>query len=142
MLNIRQLAWDRKLDQSDMASILQCSQPTISHYYTGRREISRVHLARLVEHFGEDVISAYDITQEEYASLCRYSVRTGNVVGNVVTGDYNRVGDVSAENVEIKETISIPSEVINSEGGYPYPGYNPPTQCAYHNRHRRDVSED
>lgn len=116
MLNLRQLAWDRNLDQADMAAILQCSQPTISHYYTGRREVSRAHLARLVEHFGEDVISAYDITPQEYASLGRYSVRTGNVLGNVVTGDYNRVGEVTAENIEIKETISIPSEVINSEG--------------------------
>lgn len=116
MLDIKKLAFEHRLDQASLASIMQCTQPTVSYYYTGKRDISRSHWARLIDHFGEDVISKYIVSEDEFFAQARYSVRTGNVVGNVVTGDFNRVGDVSAENVEIKETISIPSEVINSEG--------------------------
>ena len=116
MLNLKKLAFDLRLDQASLANIMQCTQPTVSHYYNGKRDISRTHWARLIDHFGEDVISSYIVSEDEFFAQARYSVRTGNVVGNVVTGDYNRVVDVSAENVEIKETISIPSEVINSEG--------------------------
>ena len=116
MLNLKKLAFDHRLDQASLANIMQCTQPTVSHYYNGKRDISRNHWTRLIDHFGEEVISSYIVSEDEFFAQARYSVRTGNVLGNVVTGDYNRVGEVTAENIEIKETISIPSEVINSEG--------------------------
>ena len=117
MLDIKKLAFDHRLDQASLASIMQCTQPTVSYYYTGKRDISRTHWARLIDHFGEDVISSYIVSEDEFFAQPRYSFRTGNAAGSDVAMDNNRIGaDIIHEEIEIKETITISPDVINQEG--------------------------
>lgn len=126
MLNIKKLAYDHDLDQISLAEIMECTQPTVSHYYNGKRDISRPHLKKLVAHFGEDVVAQYIVSEEEFFAQARYNIRTGNVGGNVVAGNNNRVGVPTPkhEDVELidedephlKETVIIGPEIINQPG--------------------------
>lgn len=110
MLNIKKLAYDHDLDQISLAEIMECTQPTVSHYYNGKRDISRPHLKKLVAHFGEDVVAQYIVSEEEFFAQARYNIRTGNVGGNVVAGNNNRVGvpEPKNEDVEVIATIEVP----------------------------------
>lgn len=115
MLNIKKLAYDHDLDQISLAEIMECTQPTVSHYYNGKRDISRPHLKKLVAHFGEDVVAQYIVSEEEFFAQARYNIRTGNVGGNVVAGNNNRVGcsDQKHEDVEtIEEDAIVISEPV------------------------------
>lgn len=115
MLNIRKLAYDHGLKQEDLADLLSCSQSVISTYYNAGRPISRKHMQMLVSRFGKELLDRYDISSEEFYAQPRYNIRTGNVGGNVVAGNNNRVGwsDQKHEDVEtIEEDALVISEPV------------------------------
>lgn len=110
MLNVRELARDFNLRQEDLAQLLDCSQSVISTYYNAIRPVSRKHLQKLTEHFGEEVMKKYNITADAFFAQPRYVIRTGEVGGNVVAGNNNRVGvpEPKSEDVELIEAIEVP----------------------------------
>lgn len=126
MLNIRKLAQDYSLKQEDLADLLSCSQSVISTYYNAGRPISRKHMRILVEHFTQSVLDKYEVTTEEFFAQPRYNISTGNVGGNVVAGNNNRVGVptpkredvelIDEDEPQLKETVILGPEIINQPG--------------------------
>ena len=61
MVNLKQLMFDRGINQTSLAEILGVTQPTVSKLIKGVQEFQKYQLDALEEYFGEDVIKAYYI---------------------------------------------------------------------------------
>lgn len=61
MVNLKQLMFDRGINQTSLAEILGVTQPTISKLIKGVQDFQKYQIDALVEYFGEDVIKAYTI---------------------------------------------------------------------------------
>ena len=62
MVNLRQLMFDKGINQTSMAEILGISQPTVSKLINGTQEFQRYQIDALEKYFGSEVIKAYNIT--------------------------------------------------------------------------------
>ena len=61
MVNLKQLMFDRGINQTSLAEILGVTQPTVSKLIKGVQEFQKYQLDALEKYFGEDVIKAYYI---------------------------------------------------------------------------------
>ncbi len=61
MVNLKQLMFDRGINQTSLAEILGVTQPTVSKLIKGVQDFQKYQIDALVEYFGEDVIKAYTI---------------------------------------------------------------------------------
>lgn len=59
MVNFRQLMFDKGLNQNDLAQIWGISQSLVSKVIRGERGIPSYYIDKLIEHFGENVITQY-----------------------------------------------------------------------------------
>lgn len=64
MIDLRRLAFDKGLGQKELGDILNIAQSQVSLMINGRRDITQAHIDLLIEHFGEDVIRHYIISDE------------------------------------------------------------------------------
>lgn len=61
MVDLKQLMFDRGINQTSLAEILGVTQPTVSKLIKGVQEFQKYQLDALEKYFGEDVIKAYYI---------------------------------------------------------------------------------
>lgn len=59
MIQLKQLMFDKGLNQNDLAQILNISQSLVSKIVRGERGVPAYYEERLTAHFGEDVIKKY-----------------------------------------------------------------------------------
>lgn len=82
MLNLKQLAKDRWLTQVDIAKILNVQQSKISELMNRPERIRPEIIAKLVDHFGEDVVNSYmtpptpPLGAEQDAKVTIYDAKT------------------------------------------------------------------
>lgn len=111
MLNLRQFAFDYGLKQWEIAEVIGVDRSVVSLMMKGARKITRVHLDRLVERFGADVIAKYDI--EEFVPQTKTAEVT--IIPQTVVDDIkDELSQPKAEDAEIIEPLeAIP--VISTE---------------------------
>lgn len=118
MLRLKQLAFDLSLKQREIADIIGVDQSVVSLMMNGRRNITKQHLDRLIERFGADVISKYDIDEfEPQTRSAEVTILPASVVDDIKTElsqpKPEVVETIDGEEVEIKETVIISPEVVN-----------------------------
>lgn len=69
MVNLKQLMFDKEINQTSLAEILGVTQPTVSKLIKGVQEIQKYQLDALVEYFGEEVIKAYSMPDKPLESI-------------------------------------------------------------------------
>lgn len=62
MIDIKALMFDMSLSQRQLAEIMNTSQSEVSQIANANRRILRKHIDGLIEHFGEEVVSKYRIS--------------------------------------------------------------------------------
>lgn len=62
MIDIKALMFDMSLSQRQLAEIMNTSQSEVSQIANANRRILRKHIDGLIEHFGEEVVSRYRIS--------------------------------------------------------------------------------
>lgn len=65
MINLKQLMFDKGLNQLKLGKILKIKQPEVSKLINGRRDINETITNLLIEHFGKDTIDAYTTTYDK-----------------------------------------------------------------------------
>ena len=71
MVNVKQLMFDKGLNQSDLANIWGISQSLVSKVIRGERSMPAYYIDKLVEHFGEDVIQQYTIPDKPFEAIAQ-----------------------------------------------------------------------
>lgn len=71
MVNLKQLMFDRGINQTSLAEILGVTQPTVSKLIKGVQEFQKYQLDALEEYFGEDVIKAYTIPNKPFEAFTK-----------------------------------------------------------------------
>ncbi len=71
MVNFKQLMFDKSLNQSDLAQIWGVSQSLVSKVIRGERGVPEYYIAKLVEHFGDDVINQYTIPDKPFEGITK-----------------------------------------------------------------------
>lgn len=69
MVNLKQLMFDRGINQTSLAEILGVTQPTVSKLIKGVQEFQKYQLDALEEYFGEDVVKAYTIPNKPFEGI-------------------------------------------------------------------------
>lgn len=108
MLNLRQFAYDYNLKQREIADIIGVDQSVVSLIMKGVRKITRIHLDRLIERFGEQTIAAYDVEEDELnvpTRTAQVSIIPTHVVDAVREEARKEDADPKPEDAEIIETL-------------------------------------
>lgn len=71
MVNFKQLMFDKGLNQSDLAQIWGVSQSLVSKVIRGERGVPEYYIAKLVEHFGDDVINQYTTPDKPFEGITK-----------------------------------------------------------------------
>lgn len=69
MINLKQLIFDKGLNQSDLANILGISQSLVSKIIRGERGMPEYYIERLFTHFGRDVLNKYTTPDKPFAPI-------------------------------------------------------------------------
>lgn len=109
MLVLKQLAKDYEVTQKDLASILNIAQPEVSKMMNGFREIRPDHIALLEARFGKEVVSAYNLSDEEYDAWRNRASKA--IQATIIPAEV--VESVKAD-VEEAESIPILSEDLST----------------------------
>lgn len=111
MLNLRQFAYDYNLKQREIADIIGVDQSVVSLIMKGVRKITRIHLDRLIERFGEQTIAAYDVEEDELNMPTR-TAQVSIIPTHVVDAVRNDLEEQKREDVDIVEDAIIISEPV------------------------------
>lgn len=71
LIDLRRLAFDKNLNQSELGEILRIAQTQVSLMMNGRRDITQTHINLLVEHFGAETITKYALSEDAVAAVTR-----------------------------------------------------------------------
>lgn len=110
MINIKRLAFDKSLNQTELGEILGLPQPEVSKIMNSRRDITQAHIDRLTEHFGQDTISQYIIPDEAIEMMQRPTSRS--IQASIIPAEV--IEEVKAE-IEEAESVPVVPEVIASK---------------------------
>ena len=125
MLDLKTLAFDRGIGQKEIGEIIGVAQSQVSAMMNGKRVIRLEHIARLYEAFGKEVVDSY--IREGNPTLPYRTIATifhadeieevkKDIRDEMRNPKREDIETIDAEEVEIKETIIIRSEVLNQEG--------------------------
>lgn len=103
MVNIKQLIKDKGISQVELSRLLNEHTSVVSLLVNGKRELTEAHLARLVEIFGEEVISQYD-------GLTDYEVAEKDVMVNIK----GIITDFNLTQTDIAKIMGEPQSVIST----------------------------
>ena len=71
LIDLRRLAFDKNLNQSELGEILRIAQTQVSLMMNGRRDITQTHINLLVEHFGAETIAKYTMSEDVIEAVRR-----------------------------------------------------------------------
>lgn len=71
MINLKQLMFDRGINQTSLAEILGVSQPTVSKLIKGVQDFQKYQLDALEKYFGEEVVKAYIIPDKPFEGIIK-----------------------------------------------------------------------
>lgn len=103
MVNIKQLIKDKGISQVELSRLLNEHTSVVSLLVNGKRELTEAHLARLVEIFGEEVISQYD-------GLTDYEVAEKDVMVNIK----GIITDFNLTQTDIAKIMGEPQSVVST----------------------------
>lgn len=103
MVNIKQLIKNKGISQVELSRLLNEHTSVVSLLVNGKRELTEAHLARLVEIFGEEVISQYD-------GLTDYEVAEKDVMVNIK----GIITDFNLTQTDIAKIMGEPQSVIST----------------------------
>lgn len=103
MVNIKQLIKDKGISQVELSRLLNEHTSVVSLLVNGKRELTEVHLARLAEIFGEEVISQYD-------GLTDYEVAEKDVMVNIK----GIITDFNLTQTDIAKIMGEPQSVVST----------------------------
>ena len=110
MVNLKQLMFDRGINQTSLAEILGVTQPTVSKLIKGVQEFQKYQLDALEEYFGEDVIKAYYIPNKPVEGITQ--------TAEVTFYDAEAIEEMRQEikeEIEVVESFPVlPEEVTTS----------------------------
>lgn len=109
-INIKQLMWDKGLTQTDIADIMGVNQSVVSKFIRGIRTPLKHHIDKMIEHFGEEVIKYYSLSEDAFkpqTQLSEVTIFDAEVVEEI---RQEIKEEIKAE--EIKKTIVLPSSII------------------------------
>lgn len=106
MIDLKRLAFENNLNQSELGKILALPQPEVSKMINGRRDIKPEHIDILVERFGEEVVKSY-MVDDEIADIF-HTPQSRQVTAEIIPAEI-----VEEIKEEIKEEEAIP--IISSE---------------------------
>ena len=87
MIDLKALMFDKSLSQRELAEIMNTSQSEVSQIANAKRRILRKHIEGLIDHFGEDTISQYMVSDKPQADYTNDSnVATATLVAD--NGEY------------------------------------------------------
>ena len=105
LIDLRRLAFDKNLNQSELGEILRIAQTQVSLMMNGRRDITQTHINLLVEHFGAETIAKYALSEDAVAAVTRPIAR--QTEATIVPA--NVVEEAKAEAIEeYKAEESVP----------------------------------
>lgn len=117
MIDLKRLAFDNGLGQTELGEILGIKQSQVSLMVNGRRDITPAHINLLINYFGKETVDSY-IIDDSIIDLHR-TPQARAVQGTIIPAEV--VEEVKAEAIEeakkeLTEQITIPivpSEIIN-----------------------------
>ena len=110
MVNLKQLMFDRGINQTSLAEILGVTQPTVSKLIKGVQDFQKYQIDALVEYFGEDVVKAYTIPNTPTEGAKHEATVTIFDPETIEEIKEELIEEVRAE--EIKKTIVLTPDII------------------------------
>lgn len=104
MIDIKALMFDKSLSQRRLAEIMNTTQSEVSQIANGNRRMLRKHIDGLIEHFGEDTISKYIVSDGELL------LQSNNSAVESETIDMQRGEYITKEDISIPV---LPDEIIS-----------------------------
>jgi SOS-response transcriptional repressor LexA len=96
--------FDKSLSQRELAEIMNTSQSEVSQIANAKRRILRKHIEGLIDHFGEDTISQYMVSDKPQADYTNDS----NVATATLVADNEELSSKDENNIPV-----LPGEIIN-----------------------------
>lgn len=103
MINLKQLIFDKGLNQSDLANILGISQSLVSKIIRGERGMPEYYIERLSTHFGRDVLNKYTTPDKPFVPISQDTTVT------ILTPEL--INEVKEELSEADSFPMLPEEV-------------------------------
>ena len=103
MINLKQLMFDRGINQTSLAEILGVSQPTVSKLIKGVQDFQKYQLDALEEYFGQDVVKAYIIPDKPFEGIIKDAQLT--------ILDPTTVEEMKEDIIEEEAIPMLPSEI-------------------------------
>lgn len=110
MVDLKQLMFDRGINQTSLAEILGVTQPTVSKLIKGVQDFQKYQLDALEKYFGEDVLKAYIIPDSVAKPISHEATVT--IFDNETIADIRK--DVREEIEEIESFPVLPEDVSTS----------------------------
>jgi phage repressor protein C with HTH and peptisase S24 domain len=110
MVDLKQLMFDRGINQTSLAEILGVTQPTVSKLIKGVQDFQKYQLDALEKYFGEDVLKAYTIPDSVAKPTSHEATVT--IFDNEAIADIRK--DVREEIEEIESFPVLPEDVSTS----------------------------
>lgn len=110
MVNLKQLMFDRGINQTSLAEILGVTQPTVSKLIKGVQEFQKYQLDALEAYFGEDVIKAYYIPKKPVEGI----TQTAEVTFYDAETIEEMRQEIKEEIEEVESFPVLPEEVTTS----------------------------
>lgn len=110
MVNLKQLMFDRGINQTSLAEILGVTQPTVSKLIKGVQEFQKYQLDALEKYFGEDVIKAYSIPNKPVEGI----TQTAEVTFYDAEAIEEMRQEIKEEIEEVESFPVLPEEVTTS----------------------------
>lgn len=104
MIDLKALMFDKSLSQRELAEIMNTSQSEVSQIANAKRRILRKHIEGLIDHFGEDTISQYMVSDKPQADYTNDS----NVATATLVADNDELSSKDENNIPV-----LPGEIIN-----------------------------
>ena len=104
MIDLKALMFDKSLSQRELAEIMNTSQSEVSQIANAKRRILRKHIEGLIDHFGEDTISQYMVSDKPQADYTNDS----NVATATLVADNEELSSKDGNNIPV-----LPGEIIN-----------------------------
>ena len=114
LIDLRRLAFDKNLNQSELGEILRIAQTQVSLMMNGRRDITQTHINLLVEHFGAETIAKYTMSEDVIEAVTKpIAKHTEATVFPIAV-----VEEIKAEAIEEykaeESVVIVPVEIANA----------------------------
>lgn len=114
MIDLKKLAFDKGLSQSELGEILEVKQSQVSLMANGRRDITQAHIDKLAAVYGKEVIDTYIINDEVADIFTRPQAK--QITGEVISAEV--IEEAKAEAIEEykaeESVVIVPVEIANA----------------------------